>query len=116
MRLVLLIPVLLLMASPVAADEPPPLEVAKAVAERARPFRDRWEQCAASAVRAGLSSRITAEDLAERALNRCKPREAALRAFLDKGVGREQAARVTASVRRMLRTNLILVINTLRNG
>jgi hypothetical protein len=117
MRLLIPLSAMLLLAvNPAAADEPPPIEVAKAVADRAKPLRDRWEQCAAAAVRADLPSKTPAEDLAEQALTRCKPRETALGQFLTRQVGREQASRVTASVRRMLRINLILVINAFRNG
>jgi hypothetical protein len=108
---------LILAVVPSLADEPAPdLEELQNVSEKARPLRDKWERCTALAVRSGLRSRAEPESLAGTALARCKPEEARLAAFLGKQVGPRTAKRTMAQLRDLQRSNLILVIETLRDA
>jgi hypothetical protein len=54
------------------------------------------------------------EEIAEKALDRCKAREAALKAILTRRVGTVRAERVAAEVRGAVRSGLVQAIETFR--
>ena len=108
---------LFLAVLPSLADEPPPdIEELRSVSEKAKPLRDKWERCTALVVRSGLRTRAAPEALAGAALARCKPDEARLAAFLNRQIGRRVAKGTMAQLRELQRSNLILVIETLREA
>jgi hypothetical protein len=101
---------LLMGGSSVKADEFDPL----AAYEEARVLNDQWQACAASFVKQRLSSRRTAERLADQALDRCRARQDRLNRFLVGRVGKEDAGNVMALLREKYRSGLIGAITELR--
>lgn len=100
----------LIMGTPVEADEFDPL----AVYEEARVLNDQWQACAASFVRERLRSRNTAEQIAERALDRCRAAQGRLSRFLIGRVGRKSSSNVMALLREKYRSGLVAAILELR--
>jgi hypothetical protein len=104
---------LLVSISSASADEPD-VDSILAAASKAIPYRDAWERCAAAAVKRDLSSDLTPEALADRAVSRCRPREMRLRAVLSKSVGAVEAQTVVEQLRRVYRSNLETIVEDLR--
>ena len=93
------------------ADEPvEPAEIAAA----ARPLRDAWDRCLATAVKPRLEGDEPAAIIADEALDRCKPRETALRTLLTRRVGPVRAGRILSEARDEIRAGLISTIETLK--
>ena len=102
---------ILLAIAPAWADEPiEPEEIAAA----AKPLRDAWDRCLATAVKPRLDSDDPADTIADGALDRCKPREAALRTLLTQRVGPVRAGRILSEARDEIRAGLISTIETLK--
>ncbi len=94
------------------ADEPDPfLPVIEA-----KPWRERWQDCAASAVKRHLDSSRSAEAIADMALASCKAREAALANVLRRRVGLSAARRIVAELRTYDRLVLTRIIERLRGN
>ena len=103
---------LILLATPSArGDEPVEPE---AIAAAAKPLRDAWDRCLATAVKPRLGSDEPAETIADGALDRCRPREAALRTLLTRRVGPVRAGRILSEARDEIRAGLISTIETLK--
>jgi hypothetical protein len=102
---------ILLAAAQAWADEPvEPAEIAAA----ARPLRDAWDRCLAKAVKPRLEGDEPAGIIADEALDRCKPRETALRTLLARRVGPVRAGRILSEARDEIRAGLISTIETLK--
>jgi hypothetical protein len=112
-RLWRIVPLLVLSAGVVRADEPAVSQLPE-IAAQATPARDEWERCLARSVRHELSSKRTPEDIAARALNMCARQQRRLQAALARGIGKKRAEIVITEVRRMQRDGLVLVVEELR--
>jgi hypothetical protein len=100
----------LIAGTPLEADEFDPL----ALYEEARVLNDHWQACAASFVRERLRSRSTAEQIAERALDRCRAPQGRLSRFLVARIGRTAAGNVMALLHEKYRSGLVAAITELR--
>jgi hypothetical protein len=114
MRSIVAALIALLVVVPCAQADEADLRRLVEVARGATPLRDAWERCTASIVRQELKSRRTAQQLADHALGRCEAQEKRLRAALARARGAAEGRRVTALLRRIHRSNLIAVIDLLR--
>ena len=92
------------------ADEPDPL---LSIAE-AKPYRERWQDCAASAVERELRGARPAEAIVDAALMSCRDREAALARVLRRRIGASSARRIVEDLRAYDRLVLIRIVERLR--
>src|SRR3712207_5215576 len=89
------LPLAALISTLAIADEPDPfLPVAEA-----KPYRERWQDCTASAIKRNLHAERPTEAVVESALASCKGREAALGRVLRRRVGSASARRIVADLR-----------------
>jgi hypothetical protein len=111
MRIIVLCLVFLFFLPPLArADEADPfLSVTEA-----KPFRDRWQECTASAVKRQLESSRSAERIADLALRACRSRETALVQVLSRRLGTASARRIVAELRTYDRLVLTRIIGRIR--
>jgi hypothetical protein len=110
--IVLCVAILLGVGTAARADEPDPfLSVSEA-----KPLRERWQDCAASAVKPHLDTSRSAEAIADMALASCKAREAALANVLRRRVGLAAARRIVAELRTYDRLVLTRIIERLRGN
>ena len=109
-RLLLLVLLALLQSAVARADEPDPIEILL----RLRPARDQWLTCLARQARLLAPSGRSAESIADAALQRCSPAEAAVRKIMRDELGAERAKRVLAAVRLQDRSSLIRAIEIRR--
>lgn len=99
-------------ASAARADEPDPF----LSLEQAKPYRERWQNCTAAVAKENLSGALAAPDIADRAFERCKAKEAALRGILKRRLGAASANRIVDELRGFDRSLLIRVIEKLRSN
>lgn len=92
------------------ADEPDPFQL---VAE-ARPFREHWQECTASAVEAGLRSAGSAKAVVDAALKRCRADERALARALSRRMGPDSSRRIVTELREYDRLVLTRIVERLR--
>jgi hypothetical protein len=112
MRIVVLCIVISLLGSTAAgADEDPFLSVSEA-----QPLRERWQDCAAAAVKRHLDRGEPAEAVADKALGGCKGREAALANVLRRRLGMAAARRIVDELRTYDRAVLTRIIERLRGN
>jgi hypothetical protein len=97
----------------VNADEPDPKELLE-IGKKAIPFRDAWERCAAAVVKREMQSDLAPAFIAERALIACKREEMHLKVALARSIGVKQSDTVIDQLREFYRSDLISVINQLR--
>ena len=97
----------------VNADEPDLKELLE-IGKKAIPFRDAWERCAAAVVKREMQSDLAPAFIAERALNACKREEMQLKMALARSIGVKQSDTVIDQLRVFYRSDLISVINQLR--
>jgi hypothetical protein len=100
----------LIVGSSIEADEFDPF----VVYEEAKILNDQWQACAASALKGRLPANQPAEQLAERALDRCRARQSSLDHFLVKRVGERSASNVMALLREKYQSGLVAAIAELR--
>ncbi|MDQ4135144.1 MAG: hypothetical protein M3158_03070 [Pseudomonadota bacterium] len=94
------------------ADEPDPF----LTLEQAKPYRERWQTCTATAAKENLEGTLPAAEIADRAFEHCKAREAALRNVLKRRLGAASANRIVDDLRGFDRSLLIRVIEKLRSS
>ena len=110
--IVLCIAISFVVGTGVLADEPDPfLSV-----EEAKPLREQWQDCAATAVKRHLDSDRSAEAIADLALGGCKKRETALANVLRRRLGLSAARRIVAELRTYDRQVLTRIIERLRGN
>src|SRR5215211_2844802 len=80
--------------SSVRADEPDAL---LSISE-AQPYRERWQECAASAVERELEGKRSVKAIVEGALKSCRPQESALTELLRRRIGIRSAARIISGL------------------
>jgi hypothetical protein len=108
--LVLCLVIPFFVASTARADEEDPfLSVSEAM-----PLRQRWQDCAAQAVKRHLDSERPAEAVADLAFAACKSREAALANVLGRRLGKAAARRIVTELRNYDRLVLTRIIERLR--
>jgi hypothetical protein len=96
--------------SSVRADEFDPL---LSITE-AKPYRERWQECAASAVERELEGKRPVQAIVDGALNSCRDRESALAQLLHRRVGVRSARRIVSSLRDFDRLVLTRIVERLR--
>ncbi len=108
--IVLCIVIPFLLGLPVRADEADPfLSVVEA-----KPVRERWQDCTASAVKRHIDTDRSAEAIADLALAGCRAREAALVNVLSRRLGMRAARRIVSELRGYDRIVLTRIIERLR--
>jgi hypothetical protein len=110
-KIVVFIAFLSMGAAAARADEPDPF----LTLEQAKPYRERWQNCTAAVAKENLSGTVPAAEIADRAFERCRAREAALRAVLRRRLGAASADRIVDDLRGFDRSLLIRVIEKLRS-
>lgn len=109
-----------IIGAPAKADEPPffaeepDLEALVDIAENAKPFRDRWQECTTEVARRNLNSRSSAEAVAGRALDACRGEERELGKVLAEKVGARRSASIVSQLRVALRSNLAAAVAAIR--
>ena len=96
--------------STVRADEFDPL---LSITE-AKPYRERWQECAASAVERELEGKRPVQAIVEGALASCRDRESALAQLLRRRVGARSARRIVSGLRDFDRLVLTRIVERLR--
>lgn len=80
----------------------------------ARPFREQWQECAASAVEREVEGKRPVQAIVEGALKSCRDRESALAQLLRRRVGARSARRIVSGLRDFDRLVLTRIIERLR--
>ena len=107
---------LTVLALPAAARaaEPDPAEI-KAIARKTQPARDAWERCMAAYAKDRIGiPKLSAGEIADKALAACTARERRLREVLTGEIGADRAGNVAAALREIHKANLMTAIEQLR--
>ncbi len=105
----LLVLFLALSAVAIADEADPFLSVRKA-----KPYRERWQDCTAAEVKRSLRGTRSTEVVVDEAFASCKSREAALARVLRGRLGAASARRIVTDLRAYDRSVLIRIIERLR--